>query len=202
MRISSTRLKFSLLIFLLLAFELSCSAKSHAQSHFDGTRALEYTRQFVAIGPRWSTSPGHQKAEDFLRTQFKKDKVEEDYFTANTPIGPVPMRNFIVRFPGKKMASSSSPRITRHAIPCVISTSSAPMTAAQPLASWSNSPTTSAAKFLMAPASGLSSSMVKRQSSIGGPKVSPTTHTAAVTSPPNGARMARSKKSKPSSIPT
>jgi Zn-dependent M28 family amino/carboxypeptidase len=28
--------------------------------------------------------------------------VEEDTFTANTPIGAVPMRNFIVKFPGKK----------------------------------------------------------------------------------------------------
>jgi glutaminyl-peptide cyclotransferase len=28
--------------------------------------------------------------------------VEEDAFTADTPIGPVNMRNFIVRFPGKK----------------------------------------------------------------------------------------------------
>jgi Zn-dependent M28 family amino/carboxypeptidase len=37
-----------------------------------------------------------------LRTHFKHDQVEEDAFTANTPIGPVNMRNFIVRFPGKK----------------------------------------------------------------------------------------------------
>jgi len=73
-----------------------------AQSHFDGAKALDYARQFVAIGPRWPTSQGHQKAEDFLRSQFKHDQLEEDTFTADTPIGPVPMRNFIVRFPGKK----------------------------------------------------------------------------------------------------
>jgi Zn-dependent M28 family amino/carboxypeptidase len=59
-------------------------------------------RQFVAIGPRWPTSPGHLKAEAFLRAQFQHDQLEEDTFTASTPIGPVPMRNFIVRFPGKK----------------------------------------------------------------------------------------------------
>ncbi|MDR3774927.1 MAG: M28 family peptidase [Terracidiphilus sp.] len=73
-----------------------------AQTHFNGVKALDYARQFVAIGPRWPTSPGHQKAEDFLRSQFKHDQLEEDAFTATTPIGPVPMRNFIVRFPGKK----------------------------------------------------------------------------------------------------
>jgi glutaminyl-peptide cyclotransferase len=73
-----------------------------AQQHFNGAKALEYARQFVAIGPRWPTSPGHLKAEEFLRSQFKHDQLEEDTFTASTPIGPVAMRNFIVRFPGKK----------------------------------------------------------------------------------------------------
>ncbi len=73
-----------------------------AQQHFRGDKALEITQQFVSIGPRWVTSPGHLKAEQFLREQFKNDKLEEDTFTATTPIGPVPMRNFIVRFPGKK----------------------------------------------------------------------------------------------------
>ena len=75
-----------------------------AQAHFDGARAYEYARQFAAIGPRWPTGPGHIKAEAFLRDHFRRahDQVEEDTFTANTPIGPVPMRNFIVRYPGKK----------------------------------------------------------------------------------------------------
>jgi Zn-dependent M28 family amino/carboxypeptidase len=75
---------------------------AQAQAHFSGARAYEYARQFVAIGPRWPTSQGHLKAEAFLRAQFKRDQLEEDVFTANTPIGPVNMRNFIVRFPGKK----------------------------------------------------------------------------------------------------
>jgi Zn-dependent M28 family amino/carboxypeptidase len=73
-----------------------------AQTHFNGAKALEYARQFVAIGPRWPTSPGHLKAEEFLRDHFRHDQLEEDTFTADTPIGAVPMRNFIVRFPGKK----------------------------------------------------------------------------------------------------
>ena len=69
---------------------------------FSGAKAYEYAREFVAIGPRWPTSQGHAKAEAFLRAHFAHDATEEDTFTANTPIGPVPMRNFIVRFPGKK----------------------------------------------------------------------------------------------------
>jgi len=73
-----------------------------AQPHFSGKNAFDYAQQFVAIGPRWPTSPGHAKAEAFLRDHFKHDQLEEDTFTASTPIGPVAMRNFIVRFPGKK----------------------------------------------------------------------------------------------------
>src|SRR5579862_2994036 len=70
--------------------------------HFNGSRAYQYARDFAAIGPRWPTSPGHAKAEAFLRAHFQHDQLEEDAFTADTPIGPVNMRNFIVRFPGKK----------------------------------------------------------------------------------------------------
>jgi glutaminyl-peptide cyclotransferase len=77
---------------------------AQAQQHFDGAKALEYAREFVAIGPRWPTGPGHVKAEEFLRGHFQRnhDQLEEDIFTAGTPIGTVPMRNFIVRYPGKK----------------------------------------------------------------------------------------------------
>jgi len=81
---------------------LAAPGAGHAQQHFNGARALEYTRQFVSIGPRWPTSQNHAKAEAFLRGHFQHDQLEEDAFTANTPIGPVPMRNFIVRYPGKK----------------------------------------------------------------------------------------------------
>jgi glutaminyl-peptide cyclotransferase len=50
-------------------------------------------------GPPAKATP---KAEAFLRNRFQHDQLEEDAFTAMTPIGPVPMRNFIVRYPGKK----------------------------------------------------------------------------------------------------
>jgi Zn-dependent M28 family amino/carboxypeptidase len=83
---------------------LFTSLAIQAQTHFPGARAYEYARQFAAIGPRWPTGPGHAKAEEFLRGHFLgfHDQLEEDTFTASTPIGPVPMCNFIVRFPGTK----------------------------------------------------------------------------------------------------
>src|SRR5580692_10247349 len=89
-----------IVLFALLITPLVASA----QQHFDGAAAYEYARQFAAIGPRWPTGPGHIKAEQFLRAHFQRDhdQLEEDTFTADTPIGPVPLRNFIVRFPGSK----------------------------------------------------------------------------------------------------
>jgi glutaminyl-peptide cyclotransferase len=80
----------------------ACALSLAAQGHFNGERAMQYTREFVAIGPRWPTSAGHTKAEAYLREHFQHDQVEEDTFTADTPIGPVALRNFIVKFPGKK----------------------------------------------------------------------------------------------------
>jgi Zn-dependent M28 family amino/carboxypeptidase len=73
-----------------------------SEQAFNGSRAYDYAREYVAIGPRWPTGPGHVQAEAFLRGHFAHDQLEEDAFVADTPIGPVGMRNFIVRFPGKK----------------------------------------------------------------------------------------------------
>ncbi len=86
--------RVALTIFLFAAFA--------SAQHFNGAKALDYTREFVSIGPRWPTSTNHGKAEAYLRERLKRDQLEEDAFIANTPIGPVNMRNFIVRFPGKK----------------------------------------------------------------------------------------------------
>ncbi len=88
----------------LLLLIIFTARPAPAQQHFDGAHALDYARQFVAIGPRWPTGPGHVKAEEFLRSHFlgNHDQLEQDTFTADTPIGPVPMCNFIVRYPGKK----------------------------------------------------------------------------------------------------
>lgn len=86
---------------LFLAALLFSPLAAQAQ-HFNGASAYEYAREFAAIGPRWPTSQGHAKAEAFLRTRFQRDDMVEDTFMADTPIGPVNLHNFIVRFPGKK----------------------------------------------------------------------------------------------------
>jgi len=87
---------------LTLTFLLSFLAiPAHAQ-HFNGASAYEYAKDFAGIGPRWVTSQGHAKAEAFLRAHFQHDQLEDDAFMADTPIGPVNLHNFIVRFPGKK----------------------------------------------------------------------------------------------------
>ncbi len=100
MRFSSPRIAKGIASGLLLLAPLA----SPAQQHFDGAKALEYAREFVSLGPRWPTGPGHAKAEQFLRDHFLRDhdQLQEDKFTADTPVGPVAMCNFIVRFPGAK----------------------------------------------------------------------------------------------------
>jgi glutaminyl-peptide cyclotransferase len=82
---------------------LSAAVHSLAQpTHFNGAKALDYARQFVACGPRYNGSPGLACAQSFLKKQFAHDNLEDDSFTASTPAGPQSMHNFIVRFPGKK----------------------------------------------------------------------------------------------------
>jgi glutaminyl-peptide cyclotransferase len=95
--------KIALAVALLAALTVMAPRVLEAQ-HFDGAKAFEYAREFAAIGPRWPTGPGHVKAEQFLRSHFQSEHLsfEEDTFTADTPIGAVPMRNFIVRFEGAK----------------------------------------------------------------------------------------------------
>lgn len=95
-------MKFVAMLLMALALALVGGRVATAQTHFNGQKAYEYARQFAAIGPRWPTSAGHAKAEAYLRQHFAHDQVEEDSFMANTPVGLIPMRNFIVRFPGKK----------------------------------------------------------------------------------------------------
>lgn len=71
-------------------------------AHVNGERALQYTREMVALGPRPIGSPAHGKLEDYLRKHLKNDDLEEDQFVADTPAGKFQCRNFIAKFPGTK----------------------------------------------------------------------------------------------------
>lgn len=68
----------------------------------NGDRAFQYVRDVVDIGPRKLGSPGHKRVEEYLRRHLKSYNLEEDVFTAATPVGQFGMRNFIAKFPGKK----------------------------------------------------------------------------------------------------
>jgi glutaminyl-peptide cyclotransferase len=74
---------------------------------FSGQAIYSLTQQLLVVAPkRINGSPGHLAAENFIKEHFKPDAAkgnfETDQFTANTPVGPQVMRNYIVRYPGKK----------------------------------------------------------------------------------------------------
>ncbi|HLW86797.1 MAG TPA: M28 family peptidase [Candidatus Sulfotelmatobacter sp.] len=81
---------------------LSLPPDSGAPAAADGERAMRYVKEIVAFGPRPLGSANHKKVEDYLASHLKGDAVEEDAFTADTPGGKFPVRNFIAKFPGTK----------------------------------------------------------------------------------------------------
>jgi glutaminyl-peptide cyclotransferase len=95
-------LRLSLLLLLLAATGLQAQAP-----HFNGPAAYTLTQQLLQVAPkRFNGSPGHLKAEEFIKQHFApeaaKGHVETDTFTTSTPAGLQTMRNYIVRYPGKK----------------------------------------------------------------------------------------------------
>jgi len=72
------------------------------EMHVDAARAMQYVKEIVAFGPRWPGSKGQTKVADYLRNKLKADHPEEDAFTADTPVGKLPVRNFIAKFQGTK----------------------------------------------------------------------------------------------------
>jgi len=68
----------------------------------DGDRAMRYVREIVKFGPRPLASANHKKVEDYLESHLKGDQVEDDTFTADTPVGKFPVHNIVGKFPGTK----------------------------------------------------------------------------------------------------
>jgi glutaminyl-peptide cyclotransferase len=81
---------------------VSQSKAEPAAGQFSGERAMQYTREIVAMGPRMVGSSGHRKLEAYLRAHLAKDQIEEDSFSASTPAGTFAMKNIIAKFPGTK----------------------------------------------------------------------------------------------------
>lgn len=84
------------------AGEAARGVEAGAAPRIDPTRALQYVREIVNIGPRPVGSAGHRKLEAYLRAHLKGDSVEADEFIATTPAGKFTMRNYIARYPGTK----------------------------------------------------------------------------------------------------
>ncbi len=70
---------------------------------FSGARALEFTRKAVSFGPRPPGSPAIHRLQQYIIAEIKaaRGQVIEDDFTAQTPAGPIGMKNIIARFPGR-----------------------------------------------------------------------------------------------------
>lgn len=68
----------------------------------DANRTMQYAKDIVKFGPRPLASANHKKVEDFISSRLKGDQVEDDTFTAETPVGKFPVHNIIAKFPGTK----------------------------------------------------------------------------------------------------
>ncbi len=81
---------------------LNFPADSGPLPAFDGERAMQYVKEIVKFGPRPLASANHKKVEDYLDARLKGDPVEDDTFTAETPVGKFPVHNIVAKFPGAK----------------------------------------------------------------------------------------------------
>jgi Zn-dependent M28 family amino/carboxypeptidase len=94
-----------LLVLLLTA--TNSQAQKTTAPHFNGQTAYNLTAELLKVAPkRFNGSPGHLKAEEFIKQHFApeaaKGNLQTDTFTASTPAGLQTMTNYIVKFPGKK----------------------------------------------------------------------------------------------------
>ena len=69
---------------------------------FDAARAMQYTKEVTAFGPRPIGSANHKKLENYILAHLKGDQVEDDAFVADTPEGKFPVRNIIAKFSGTR----------------------------------------------------------------------------------------------------
>jgi Zn-dependent M28 family amino/carboxypeptidase len=91
----------------VLLLTAATSQAQKAPARFSGQEAYNLTAQLLQVAPkRFNASPGHLKAEEFIKQHFAaeaaKGNLETDTFTASTPLGFQTMRNYIVKYPGKK----------------------------------------------------------------------------------------------------
>ena len=71
---------------------------------FDGKRAYAHVAKQVSFGPHPSGSQAIAQVQAYLLSELKSYgcTVDTDNFSADTPIGRVSMKNFLVKIPGEK----------------------------------------------------------------------------------------------------
>jgi len=71
--------------------------KTEAANAFDGERALMYTRDVVAFGPRPAGSAALEQTRQYIEMTLEGfgHAVHRDEFSGHTPVGDIPMANLI-----------------------------------------------------------------------------------------------------------
>src|ERR1700736_720285 len=71
---------------------------------FDGKRAFAHVAKQVGFGPRPSGSAAIGQLQEYIQSELTSYgcKVDTDSFTANTPVGRLPMKNIVAKIPGDK----------------------------------------------------------------------------------------------------
>jgi len=97
----------AVLLFTVWAASPAYAAKQASPHGVSGAEVLRLTQEYVKVAPkRYVGSAGHAAAENFIKSHFQPETAKgnfvTDEFYARTPIGMVTMRNFVVKFPGKK----------------------------------------------------------------------------------------------------
>ena len=69
---------------------------------FDGKRAFAQVAKQVSFGPRPSGSQAIVQLQNYLASELSSYgcKVDTDSFTADTPVGRLPMKNIVAKIPG------------------------------------------------------------------------------------------------------
>jgi glutaminyl-peptide cyclotransferase len=83
---------------------LAPAGSTKAKPQFNGKRAMQYVKEVVAMGARPPGSAAHLKLEQYILAKLNGVDVEQDKFTAQTPVGKFPINNIIAKFPGTKDA--------------------------------------------------------------------------------------------------
>src|SRR3984893_16518499 len=71
---------------------------------FDGKRAFAHVAKQVGFGPRPAGSEAIGRLQDYIQSELTSYgcKVDTDSFTADTPVGRLPMKNIVAKIPGDK----------------------------------------------------------------------------------------------------